>query len=359
MLKGNRGEWSEVYAFFKLMADGRLYAGDARLNKICNVYYPIIKALRSQPDGDYEYIRNGDIRVVDGRTGKVLIIVSVTDFIENARTLLSKIRSGQGAFEVPEIHRFAESIYCTKLKGQSQEKRDITLVVHDFNTGLNPELGFSIKSMLGQSSSLLNASASTKFIYRVAGNIEDDEIRQINRIASGSTIRERVASIMKCGRTLEFVRTANDIFGLNMQLIDSSLPLIMATVVLSYYNGSNNNMKWLAQVVESKNPCQYVLTHAHKFYEYKIKNFLTDIALGMQPATVWNGRYDATGGIIVVKEDGDVVCYHVYNRNEFQNYLLTNTKLDTPSSSRHHFGFLYRDGANVYFDLALQIRFTS
>ena len=31
-LKGNKGEWSELYAFFKLLADGRLYCGDGHLN---------------------------------------------------------------------------------------------------------------------------------------------------------------------------------------------------------------------------------------------------------------------------------------------------------------------------------------
>lgn len=31
---GNKGEWSEVYALFKLLADGELCAGDADMNKI-------------------------------------------------------------------------------------------------------------------------------------------------------------------------------------------------------------------------------------------------------------------------------------------------------------------------------------
>ena len=28
---GNRGEWSEPYALFKLLADGQLYLGDSQL----------------------------------------------------------------------------------------------------------------------------------------------------------------------------------------------------------------------------------------------------------------------------------------------------------------------------------------
>ena len=45
-LKGNKGEWSELYAFFKLLADGRLYCGDGLLNRYDDKYYPILKIFR-------------------------------------------------------------------------------------------------------------------------------------------------------------------------------------------------------------------------------------------------------------------------------------------------------------------------
>ena len=45
----NKGEWSEVYTFLKLLADGRLYAADSNLNQIPSIYYPILKILREEP----------------------------------------------------------------------------------------------------------------------------------------------------------------------------------------------------------------------------------------------------------------------------------------------------------------------
>ena len=83
----------------------------------------------------------------------------------------------------------------------------------------------------------------------------------------------------------------------------------------------------------------------------------TDVALGMMPSKVWTGKYDATGGYLVIKDNGDVLCYHIYNRNEFENYLLNNTKLDTASSTRHDFGKIYESNGKLYFKLNLQIRF--
>ena len=37
-LTGNKGEWSELYTFVKLLESGRLYAADENTNKLNNVY---------------------------------------------------------------------------------------------------------------------------------------------------------------------------------------------------------------------------------------------------------------------------------------------------------------------------------
>ena len=77
----------------------------------------------------------------------------------------------------------------------------------------------------------------------------------------------------------------------------------------------------------------------------------------MTPSKIWTGKLDATGGYLVVKEDGEVLCYHIYNRNEFEDYLFKNTKLETASSSRNGFGEVYEEKGVLFFNLNLQIRF--
>jgi HpaII restriction endonuclease. len=58
----------------------------------------------------------------------------------------------------------------------------------------------------------------------------------------------------------------------------------------------------------------------------------------MKPATVWDGVDETTGGYIVVTKKGNVLAYHIYNRNYFEEYLLKNTKYEIVSTSRHDFG---------------------
>ena len=38
MLKGNKGEWSEIYTFLKLLSEGKLYGADGELNKKDDIF---------------------------------------------------------------------------------------------------------------------------------------------------------------------------------------------------------------------------------------------------------------------------------------------------------------------------------
>ena len=77
----------------------------------------------------------------------------------------------------------------------------------------------------------------------------------------------------------------------------------------------------------------------------------------MTPASIWDGTYQATGGYIIVRKDGEVLCYHIYNHNEFQEYLYNNTRFETAISSRYEFGNIYTQNGKNYIKLNLQIRF--
>ncbi len=356
-LTGNRGEWSEIYVMFKLLADGELYAADADLEKIPYIFYPIIKIIRDEISGKWEYYREKSIKIINATTEEVIGTIPAEKFKENAEIVLNGIKEAESrTFSIPRAEIFMKTIKCETLKANSQDKRDITIKVHDLKTGFNPILGFSIKSQLGSPSTLFNASQSTNFVYRIRG-LERDDIDEINSITSRGKLKARVNEITERGGVFEFAKIDNTNFDLNLKLIDSRLPEILSEVLLSYFEGNGPSIEDLIAHVAEANPCGFNFEYSHPFYKYKIKNLLTDIALGMTPTGRWDGFYDATGGFVIVREDGEVLCYHIYNRNEFQEWLVKNTKLETPSSSRHKFGKLYEKDGSIYFKLNLQIRF--
>jgi hypothetical protein len=344
--------------FFKLLGDKQLFLGNKDIEKLEGLVYPIIKILRTENGGNFEYSVQDEIILISGN--EEVLKIPIADFKGMALFLLNAIKkNNERTFSVPEIEEFMHSINCISLKASSSSKTDITIVVHDQRTSQQPTLGFSIKSQLGSPSTLLNAGKTTNFIYKIAGTeLSSSEIEKINSIDTRSKIMDRIVQVQNSGGKFEFVKTERKIFANNLVLIDSLLPDILSQIVFNFYSSEYSRVTDLVNKTAVKNPLNFDVENEHKFYEYKIKRFLTDVALGMMPSIVWTGQYDATGGYLIVKDNGDVLCYHIYNRNEFEDYLLNNTKLDTASSSRHGFGEIYKEDGQLFFNLNLQIRFT-
>ncbi len=360
-MKGNIGEWSEIYTFMKLLADGKLYAADANLEKIESIFYPILKIIREENNVKLIYVRNSMIRIAEEDEIITLKEEKVENFQKTARQLLSYLKESKGrSFEFPDIELFLNSIMCKDLKSKSNNKKDITIVIHDPNTGFEPTLGFSIKSQLGSPSTLLNPGKPTNFLFKINNlTLTDEQVQEINNISTKSKIKDRVNKIFSLGGRLEFSGIENPTFKSNLQLIDSNLPFILSELLTLFFRGEGRTLLELIQKIIDDNPCDFVNPNEQPFYEYKIKKLLLDIALGMTPTKTWTGIYDATGGYIIVKKSGEILSYHIYNLNEFQNYLLNNTKLDSPSSTRYEYGKIYKDTDELYFKLNLQIRFIS
>ncbi|MES2652034.1 MAG: HpaII family restriction endonuclease [Bacteroidota bacterium] len=357
MITGNRGEWSEIYALFKLLSDQQLFIGDVALKKVDEIFYPIIKIVRSESGSDFEYELNGDLVIISG--SEETLRIPITAFIDKAEFLLKTIKDSSGTFSIPNIEAFMSSIHCQSLKAKSSSKTDVRIIIHDQRINQQVNLGFSIKSQLGGDSTLLNAGRTTNLIYQIENfNPISDQVNFINEIDTRSKIKDRIEEIKKLGGNLKFIGLENNIFKNNLILIDSQLPNIISELLKSFFSSPLSSLKDLCENINRENPLNYDNQFAHTFYEYKIKRFLTDIALGMMPAKVWSGLYDATGGYLIVKENGDILCYHIYNKNQFENYLFENTKFETASSTRHGFGKIYFENGNYFFKLNLQIRFT-
>lgn len=283
----------------------------------------------------------------------------ITDFVQKSNELFSQLRIAIGrSFQFPDIEMFLQSISVNSLTAKT-DKADIRVVVHDLNTGLQPTLGFSIKSMLGGKSTLFNPGQTTNFIYEITGvSLTPQMVRSINEITTEPKISNRLRRLTELGTRIKFRDIASKNLKLNLQLIDSDLPEILGHLLLHKYTTSVSNLIDLLTVVNDSNPLSFDLSLGHPFYDYKIKNFLTDSALGMTPAALWTGQYDATGGIIIVKETGALVCYHIYNRNEFQTYLINNTRLEQASTTRYDFGKVYQENGKSFIKLNLQVRFS-
>lgn len=358
MIKGNKGEWSEIYTLLKLLADTEMYVGDEKLNRIPSIVYPILKILRDEKSSHNVY--EVQKKYIDIYHGGKKYPVLINEFKKKATFLLSEIKSASApSFDIPKIEKFLDQIKCSSLKAKSSAKTDIQIIIHDIKTSLPQNLGFSIKSQLGSASTLLNASKPTNFVYKIENcKLSRADIVRINGINTrASKVKDRVSEILKAKCKLTYSKVESGIFENNLTLIDSFLPQILAEIVLKFYTSTKSKTIDLVNEIDRSNPLKYNIKNNHKFYEYKIKRFLTDVALGMMPAKVWDGNYDATGGYLIVKENGEVLSYHIYDKKKFEDYLFYNTKLETPSTSKFDFAEIYEENREYFLKLNLQIRF--
>lgn len=361
---GNRGEWSELYAFIRLLKDGNIFAADEYVNRIESIYFPILKLIRADKENqDVDYLTGKPIRIY--KNGDLLEEISSEEVEKNANILFSKIFNDRdntdGAFSIPDIDSFLDKMRIAQIKSPSTEKIDIRMQLHDINTGYDSIKGFSIKSDLGQPPTLLNAGKNTRFRYEITG-IDDNDMAAINSIdksVNKEYVKLRFLELFKRAKNVRYSGMISEVFENNLMLIDSMLPEIYGDFILYHYltmQEPHVDCESICKVLELNNPIGY---RKNGIYTYKIKKLLAASALGMTPGKEWDGNESATGGYIIVKRDGDVLCYHLYNRNFFEEYLLRNTTIDRPSATRYEYAFVYKDNGKYFIDLNIQIRFKS
>jgi len=358
----NKGEWSELYAFAKILTDRNLIGADQNLTPINGENYPVLKILRNSPSviRSYDLTDQNYVNISVEENGMVTENHSIPHhaLASFVPTLLKGIKNGKGAFEITEGMEFVSKLSAGNIKANSSKKGDIEIVVHDKITSMPSKVEFSIKSYLGALPTLLNASQLTNFTYIVSNYT--GRISTINEIDSGAKIQKRTNAIINSGGEIKFETVESNTFLSNLRKIDTKMPEIISEYLLAF------NLKGITKLSElTKYLCQQKavdkITGYDVSYEelkYKIKQFFLNVALGMVPKSKWDGFIKADGGYIVVKETGDIVCFHIYNISQLSEYLFNNTKLQNPSSNRNKFGKLYTENNTLKFKLNLNVRFS-
>lgn len=352
-MSGNKGEWSELYTFMKLLSQGRVYAANEKVEKIDEVYYPILKIMREETKGEViDYVIDNDLVHLEIQSNRILSIPR-EELDANANLLLKEIALHSGSFEVEEIADFANGIKVTKIKAPSADTTDISMQIEDIHTNFIRNVGFSIKSEVGHAPTLLNAGLTTNFIYKVSG-ITSEQADEINAIDTRTKIKDRMAKIAEYGGSIEYCNINHDGFKRNLIMVDSSMPAIIGNMLLYFYSEDIKDCDKLVDMLGERDPLGY---GDPMMYTYKFKKFLCSCALGMKPAKPWDGLDEANGGYIIVKANGEILAYHIYNRNFFEQYLLDNTVLEKASTSRHEYMSLYEEDGEMYIKMNLQVRF--
>jgi type II restriction enzyme len=371
----NKGEWSELYTLYKLLVDQNLFPISKEQSKGERLRMPILSILRytdKNLGAEYRIDEDGE-NIHINANGYDVIEVGRDEFEEHAAKLLDAIKhsAGDASFSIPNLDDFRKRTCCPKIKCYAQklpngdtDKSDMYIVIHDAVTGQTPKLGFSIKSELGNPPTLLNASPLTNFRYKLSRNLPKEKVAEINNMLfrGHADIRGRIKAIIEAGASLDFDtinpnKKGEFVFLENLILIDSSMPDILAHLLVLSYVEDSKLLNVLTDKLTAMNPLKFPMNTNKKYYEAKVKRFVTDVALGMLPGQPWEASHQAAG-VLVVTEKGDIDCYHVIYKASLEDYLYEDLKFETPSAGRHGFGTIETgEDGNQYFTLNLQLRF--
>ena len=349
----NKGEWTELYTFLKILVDKKLEFCDEDLNpngeefKVHKVSTLNIKEMG---------FLDKDIITVENETGTksdVSKVIKKSDLLEIKNEILNNVST----FEIKKAEKIFEKLGINIIRGgTSYQKADIVLDVSQ-NKRIFKNEGFGIKSYFGAKPTLLNASGSnTNFIFELI-NFDEKYLDEINGIDTRTKITDRLNKINAKCSNLKFYKVEADVMNYNLKVLDDELPRLLASLLLNFYINRTNILSDNLREIFDNELINYNLSLDYKAYTIKVKRFLIAILLGMFSGKKWNG-INTSNGIIVVRTNGSQVVFHITKLPILENFLFKNIKFDIPSSTRHRFGSIYKErNGKFYIKLNIQLRF--
>ena len=353
----NKGEWTRLLIFIKLIAEQKLFLSNPSLN-ITEEYLDIKKITPHNLDLEFFILDKSTIQVTNKKT-KESKEISIDQIINNEvlNDLTNKIKEGSGTFSIPSFEIIQDSLGFSVIKGgTSKQKADIILDIKHKSFKKKNE-GFGIKSYLGSKPTLLNASGNTNFIFEIKG-IDESMIDDINGINTRTKLKDRINRIEELGGKFSYKGAERETMNYNLKMVDSAMPQIIGYILLAFYKERISSLSKIIDHIHANKKANKKLKYGDKLsLTVKVKKLLVDILLGFFAGTKWNGEYESNG-TIVMKNTGDCVGFHIINIKNLKQYLFDNIKLDTPSSTRHRFGKIYKEkNGKLYFKLNMQLRF--
>ncbi|MDR0892560.1 MAG: HpaII family restriction endonuclease [Mediterranea sp.] len=355
MFTATKKEWCELYAFFRLLADGQATLGTADA-KAGDTVWPVAMVQRTERDGkrnyyiEKEYVRAQSedgtvIRLLreDVATAATLILAAVKEATDN------EVASPDG------VEEFLDEAKIYDLEAQTDDRTDLSVA---FWHPEAPLCGLVVRSRLSVMNPLLEGSAANLKLEQSGIKFANPTVNKINAVPEGpNEVADRMGLIERLGGVLKYADVADRVFRCNLLMMDLHFPRLLAEMVRTMHLEGITRTSELVEVMKQRNPLKIKdeLIQKHRFYEYKVKQFLLALMLGMRPAKIYTGQNSAVEGVLLLNGDGELLCYHKEEEEVMGEFLLRNTRLEKGSLKKDKYGYLERENGTYYFKLNARI----
>lgn len=359
--EASKKEWSELYAFFRILSEGKVCLGTADGKNCPEHVWPVAYILREEHDGSRKYFIDGEYIRICGDNLSEPRLISREDFGVVADLILEAIQNSSSDEVVsPEgVEAFLDEISIFDLEAQTQDRTDFSIAFWNQEA---PLTGLVVRSRLSVMNRLLDGGRAANLKFEQSGvKFAVPAVNKINAVPeSQNEVAERMMMIERLGGILKYSDVADKVFRCNLSMIDLHFPRMLAEMVRIMHLDDITRISELTERLKIVNPLKIKdeLISKHSFYEYKIKQFLLALAFGMRPAKIFNGQDSAVEGMLLVTGSGEVLCYHKWARDVFADFLYHNTRLEKGVLEKDKYGFLERENGVYYFKLNAKIGFT-
>ena len=360
LLKGNRGEWGEAYAFCQLLGSGIVIPTDDGLRVDKTKRLLVISLARHETSNcTMTYMLNkSEATVSVSRNGTFERMVPQTDFAEHADVIFDAIKTKGGrTFSIPEVEGFLRMVGCNKLKPSDTDKPDIFLEVYDPLTASTQSMKYSVKCMAGARPSFVNSSGLTYFHYELEG-LTERNFEDIESIPHGR-VKQRVEMCRDRSSNVTYRRLSYnaETFRTNLTRVHPYAEATLGYLILESYSVRGKRCKTVLDRVKHNNPLGLPDS---SLYEIAFKQYLWAAFCGMVPSVDWRHE-DTVDGFLLVDVVGDVLSYPIVKRMAFEEHLIDSTYFDTPSTASNritcHTGDLYEEDGHYFLQLNLLIKY--
>lgn len=310
---------------------------------------------REEHDGTRRYIIESDtVRICGEKIDKK---VFREDFAVVAGLIFAAIReSRENDVVSPDgVEEFLDEVAIYDLEARTDDRTDFYVAFYSVEA---PLVGFCVRSRLGAMFPLLDGGRTANLKFEQTGiKFATPTVNKINAFGEEGEVAARMLMIERLGGVLKYNDVADKVFRSNLCMIDLHFPRMLAEMLRVMHLDGVTRVNELVSIIKQVNPLKIKdeLINKHGYYEYKMKQFLMALALGMRPAKLFNGVDSAISGFLLVNGDGEVVCYQKADGQVFADFLFNNTRFEKGAVGKDKYGYLERENGVYYFKLNLKI----
>lgn len=353
--EATKKEWCELYTFFRLLANGKVVLGTAEAKK-GDVNWPVAMIQREEHDGTRCYYIEKDTIRIEGESG--MKAMPREDFGIVADLILQAVKSStENEVTSPDgVEEFLDEAGIFDLEAKTEDRTDFSIA---FWHPEAPLRGFNVRSRLSAMNPLLDGGRAANLKLEQSGiKFATPTVNKINALPESPTeVAERMMMIERLGGVLKYADVADRVFRSNLSMIDLHFPRVLTEMIRTMHLDGIARISELTEIMKQVNPLKIKeeLISKHCFYEFKMKQFLMALALGMRPAKIYNGQDSAVEGLLIVDGNGEVLCYHKSEKQVMEDFLFLNTRLEKGSLDKDKYGFLEKENGVYYFKLNAKI----